>query len=77
LNEFISREKEKVLPKKKFTFARKQPTSGATKPKPSQRTAERNAKYSRNDLSIKDIIGMEIKKTEQEYAGKENVINEN
>ncbi len=30
-----------------------------------------------NDLSIKDIIGMEIRKTEIEYAGKENVIIEN
>jgi hypothetical protein len=30
-----------------------------------------------NDLSIKDIIGMEIRKTEQEYVGKENVVNEN
>jgi hypothetical protein len=46
LNENISREKEIALPKKKFTFARKQPTAGATKPKPSQRIAERNAKYS-------------------------------
>jgi hypothetical protein len=46
LNEYISREKEIALPKKKFTFARKQPTAGATKPKPSQRIAERNAKYS-------------------------------
>jgi hypothetical protein len=45
LNEYISREKETVLPKKKFTFARKQPTAGAIKPKPSQRIVESRATF--------------------------------
>jgi hypothetical protein len=33
LNEYISREKETAIPKKKFTFARKQPAAGTARPK--------------------------------------------
>jgi hypothetical protein len=80
LNEYISREKETALPKKKFTFARKQPTAGAAKLKPAEEVKEQLKVVQNivsNDLSIKDVTGTEIRKTEEEYAGKENVIIEN
>ena len=46
LNEYISRENEIALSKKKLNFARKQPTAEAIKPKPSERIVESHAKYS-------------------------------
>ena len=79
INESIVKEKEVALPKKKFTFARKQPA-------PKQKTQEEKKEPVKqqpiqtivtNDLAIKDVSGQTIKKTEAEYEGKESVIIEN
>ena len=68
LSESISIEKEIALPKKKFTFARRQPTAGQPSRSQVKEYQKEIQNIVSNDLSIKDIIGMEIRKTEQEYV---------
>ena len=79
LNANIANEKDVAIPKKKFAFARKQPT-GPQKKAQEEIKIETNKAISTivtNDLGIKDLENQEIRKTESEYQGKENVIIEN
>ena len=81
LNTAIASEKDVAIPKKKFTFARKQPVAQAKKEEVKGSVAVEPSKIATsivtNDLSIKDLEGVDIRKIESEYLGKENVIIEN
>lgn len=76
-------EKEKAIPKKKFSFARKKPAAKQeSKPEPVPTPQDETKQafsldYSGNHLLIKDIQNERVSKTESEYAGKENLILEN
>lgn len=78
LNETIGKEKEAAIPKKKFTFARKVPAAKSKTEVEEVKQTKHTTTIETNDLSIKDINNNhEIRYSESEYKGKENIIIEN
>lgn len=70
--------KEVALPKKKFSFAKRAKKVKKVEEKKQETTEpQKNALLMGNHLSIKELKDQEIRKTEEEYKDKENVIIEN
>lgn len=78
LNDAISKEKEVAFPKKKFAFVRKPQTKPREEKKEETHThALIIDNTAGNHLSIREVYNKTVRKTEQEYEGKENIIIEN
>lgn len=77
-HKLVSEVRSAIIPRKKFQFSRKAKESKKEKKDTEMTEAEqeniRQKTTSRNDLIIKNTFGRTIRKTFQEYEGKENII---